>query len=89
MSQHNLQFNLEKLEKEVMDKANFYYICKYHGEKHLKDCIREALYAITKLTEVQFCNLFGVFSKDLIKQPFDYEQYVEDVYNKMKDLGAI
>ena len=52
MQQHNLQFNLEKLEKEVMDKANFYYICKYHGEKHLKECIREALYAITKLTEV-------------------------------------
>ena len=85
----NLQFNLEKLEKEVMDKANFYYICKYHGDKHLRECIREALSVITKLTEVQFCNLFGVFSKDLIKQPIDYEKYIDEVYEKMKEKGAV
>ena len=85
----NLQFNLEKLETEVMDKANFYYICKYHGDKHLRDCIRESLYTITKLSEVQFCNLFGVYSKDLIKEPIDYEKYVEEIYCKMKTKGAI
>ena len=83
-----LPLNMEKLEKEVMEKANFYFVCKQHGEQHLKECIREALYEITKLTEVQFCNVFGIFCKELQKEPFDYEMYVEEIYKKMQELGA-
>lgn len=88
MIQNTMQCNKKRLENEIMDKANFYYICKYHGEKHLRDCIREALFEITKLTEVQFCNIFGVFTKDLIKEPFDFEKYVDEIYNKMQEMGA-
>ena len=88
MKQNTMQCNKKRLENEIMDKENFYYICKYHGEKHLRDCIREALFEITKLTEVQFCNIFGVFTKDLIKEPFDFEKYVDEIYNKMQEMGA-
>lgn len=85
----NSQFNLETLEKEVMDKANFLFICKYHGEQHLRSCIREAFYQITKINEVQICKIFGVFSKDLKTLEFDYENYIEQIYQKMLTMGAI
>lgn len=88
MSQHNLQFNLENLEKEVMDKANFLYICKYKSEEHLRVCIREALYEITKLNQVQVCKLFDIFSKDIETVEFDFELYIEEIYKKMQEMGA-
>lgn len=80
--------NQEKLEKEIMEKANFLYICKYNGKEHLRVCIREALYEITKLNQVQVCKLFDVFSKDIETVEFDFEDYVEEIYNKMKEMGA-
>lgn len=89
MSQLNSQLNLEKLEKDVMDKANFYYICKYHGGEHMRKCIREAFYEITKLNEVQTCKLFGVFSKDLETIELDFEDYIEKIYQKMLTMGAV
>ena len=78
----------EKLEKEIMEKANFLYICKYNGKEHLRACIREALYEITKLKQVQVCKLFDVFSKDIEKVEFDFELYIEEIYSKMILLGA-
>lgn len=81
--------NQEKLEKEIMEKANFLYICKYNGKEHLRVCIREALYEITKLNQVQVCKLFDVFSKDIETVEFDFELYIEEIYNKMQKMGAI
>ena len=80
--------NQEKLEKEIMEKANFLYICKYNGKEHLRVCIREALYEITKLNQVQVCKLFDVFSKDIETVEFDFELYIEEIYNKMQEMGA-
>lgn len=78
----------EKLEKEIMEKANFLYICKYNGKEHLRVCIREALYEITKLNQVQVCKLFDIFSKDIETVEFDFELYIEEIYSKMILLGA-
>ena len=78
----------EKLEKEIMEKANFLYICKYKGKEHLRVCIREALYEITKLNQVQVCKLFDIFSKDIETVEFDFELYIEEIYSKMILLGA-
>ena len=80
--------NQEKLEKEIMEKANFLYICKYNGKEHLRVCIREALYEITKLNQVQVCKLFDIFSKDIETVEFDFELYIEEIYSKMILLGA-
>lgn len=86
MGQNKL--SLEAIEKEVMDKANFLYICKYNGKEHLRVCIREALYEITKLNEVQVCKIFDVFNKDLESVQSNFEEYIEVIYNKMKEKGA-
>ena len=80
--------NLEPLEKEVMEKANFLYICKYNGKEHLRVCIREALEQVTKLNEIQICKIFGVFKKDIDTLEFDFEQHIEDIYKKMQSMGA-
>lgn len=69
------------LEQQIMEKANFLYICKYHGAKHLRVCIREAVNDITHLTDSQFCSLFGVYIKDI-------ETYIDQIYNKMQKMGA-
>lgn len=76
------------LEEQVMEKANFLYICKYNGKEHIRSCIREALFEITKLNEVQVCNLFGVYKKDLGIVDFDFEQCIDKIYNKMQEMGA-
>lgn len=80
--------NREKLEQEVMEKANFFYICKYNGKNHLRECIREALAEVTKLNEVQVCKIFDIFSKDVETIKTDFEDYVEEIYNKMQEMGA-
>lgn len=80
--------SLNNLEKEIMEKANFLYLCKYHGKEHLRVCIREAITEITHLNEVQLCKLFDLFSKDISTPEFDFEEYVEVIYRKMKELGA-
>lgn len=80
--------NQEPLERQVMEKANFLYICKYNGKEHLRVCIREALLEITKLNEIQICKLFDIFSKDIETVKFDFENYIEEIYAKMILLGA-
>lgn len=84
----NEKLSLQAIEKEVMEKANFLYICKYNGKEHLRTCIREAMQEITKLNEVQVCKLFDVFNKDLKTIECDFEQYIETIYKKMQDMGA-
>ena len=76
------------LEEQVMEKANFLYICKYNGKEHLRTCIREAFYEITKLNEVQICKMFDVFNKDLKSVQSDFEECIEAIYDKMKEKGA-
>lgn len=80
--------NREKLEQEVMEKANFFYICKYNGKNHLRECIREALAEVTKLNEVQLCKIFDIFAKDVETIKSDLEDYIEEIYNKMQEMGA-
>ena len=88
MNQRKQKISLEPIEKKVMDKANFLYICKYNGSEHLRTCIREALLEITKFNEVQVCKLFDVYSKDIETIKFDFELYIEELYSKMILLGA-
>ena len=75
-------------EKEVMEKANFLYICKYHGTEHMRVCIREAITELTHLNQVQICKFFDMFRKDINVPEFDFEEYVEMIYKKMQELGA-
>ena len=82
------KLSFQAIEKEVMEKANFLYICKYNGKEHLRTCIREAMQEITKLNEVQVCKLFDVFNKDIKTVETDFEQYIETIYKKMQDMGA-
>ena len=83
-----MKVNLKPLEKEVMERANFLYICKYHGEQHLRLCIREAITELTHLTEVQMCRVFDMLKSDIEAPNFDFEEYVEVIYQKMRELGA-
>ena len=80
--------NLKPLEKEIMEKANFLYLCKYNGKEHLRTCIREAITELTNLNEVQLCKVFDIFTKDIDVPEFDFEEYVEVIYKKMQELGA-
>lgn len=73
--------SLEPLEKKIMDKANFDYICKYNGKVPLKDCIKNAVSKITYLNDVQFCSIFSIFNNDM-------ELYIEKIYRKMQEMGA-
>lgn len=83
-----MKVNLKPLEKEIMQKANFLYICKYNGTEHLRVCIREAITEVTHLNEVQMCKVFDLFTKDIGVPEFDFEEYVEVIYKKMQELGA-
>ena len=56
-----VKVNLKPLEREIMEKANFFYTCKYNGKEHLRVCIREAITEITHLNEVQMCKVFDIF----------------------------
>lgn len=81
MKKKILKSNLEPLEKQIMEKANFLYICKYHGTEHQRACIREALNDITQLTESQFCSVFSIYKNDI-------EAYIDKIYNTMQEMGA-
>ena len=74
---------IEPIEKMIMDRANFFYItrCGIHDSAHLRTCIRDAIKDITGLESPQFCSLFSTHKKDA-------EKYIDDLYEKMKDLGA-
>ena len=71
-----------------MEKANFFYICKYNGKEHLRTCIREAITELTSLNEVQLCKVFDMFTKYIDVPEFDFEEYVETIYKKMQEMGA-
>ena len=77
-----------RLEEQVIEKANFLYICKYNGKEHLRNCIREALHEITKLNEIQMCKMFDIFNKDIKTIQYDFEKYVDELYERMKEKGA-
>ncbi len=83
-----MKVNLKPLEKEVMEKANFIYLCKYNGKEHLRTCIREAILELTNLNEIQMCKIFDLFRKDINVPEFYFEEYVEVIYKKMQKLGA-
>lgn len=83
-----MKVNLKPLEKEIMEKANFLYLCKYNGKEHLRVCIREAIAELTHLNEVQMCKVFDLFVKDIGVLEFDFEEYVEVIYKKMQELGT-
>lgn len=78
-----------ELKEKVMDKANFLYMCKYNRSTDtamgLRDCIIEALNSVTHLTESQFCSVYGCLYKDI---KFDFDRYIDDIYNTMIKLGA-
>lgn len=73
--------DLEPIEKQIMDKANFDYICKYKGGVSLQECIKNAVYEITHLTDSQFCSLFSIYNNDI-------DLYIQKIYKKMQDMGA-
>ena len=73
--------SLEPLEKQIMDKANFDYICKHKGTVPLKECIKNAVGEITHLNDAQFCSIFSIFNNDM-------ELYIEKIYRKMQEMGA-
>lgn len=73
--------NLEPLEREIMEKANFNYICMFNGMIPLRTCISDAVLQITHLSSSQFCSVFGIFQQDI-------DNYVDSIYKKMKELGA-
>jgi hypothetical protein len=74
---------IEPIEKMIMDRANFFYItrCGKNGSCHLRTCIRDAIEDVTGLESPQFCSLFSTHKKDA-------EKYIDELYEKMKDLGA-
>lgn len=61
----------QTLEERVMERANFLYICKYHGTKKLRDCVNEAIHDVSHLEQEQFCSLFGIYQREL-DQFIDY-----------------
>ena len=73
--------NLEPLERKIMEKANFDYICMFNGMVDLRSCISNAVLQITHLSRAQFCSVFGIFQQDI-------DNYVDSIYKKMKELGA-
>lgn len=72
------------LEERIMDKANFFYTCKYNGKEDIRICIMEALEEETRLSASQFCSLYGIFKSDYEK---DYNNYIESIYQTMKKRG--
>ena len=73
----------EPTENLIMDRANFLYItrCNLKGCDHLRNCIRDAIKDVTGLEYPQYCSIFGIYKNDA-------EKYIDNLYNKMKDLGA-
>lgn len=73
----------EPIENLIMDRANFLYItrCNLKGCDHLRNCIRDAIKDVTGMESPQFCSIFNVYKNDA-------EEYIEKLYNKMKDYGA-
>lgn len=55
----------QSLEERIMERANFLYICKYHGEKKLRDCVNESIHDVSHLEQEQFCSLFGIYQREL------------------------
>lgn len=72
---------MDELDKKIMEKANFDYICVHNGKTHLRTCLRDAVEKVTSLSESQFCSVFGMFESDL-------QEYIDKLYEIMKQMGA-
>lgn len=65
-------FELGKVDKEVIEKARFKYITN-HGDVELKTCIKSAMVEIMHLDTATFYMVFGIYEQD----------YINYIYQKM------